>query len=83
MNLEEKLQEAYSEENTSDNKESKNKKYKGKIFPIYNNDRIEKKQILKNISRNDKCFCGSGKKYKKCCWGHMFFENSYELKSNS
>ncbi len=21
------------------------------------------------IGRNDPCFCGSGKKYKKCCWG--------------
>jgi uncharacterized protein YecA (UPF0149 family) len=21
----------------------------------------------KNIGRNDPCFCGSGKKYKKCC----------------
>ena len=20
-----------------------------------------------NIGRNDKCFCGSGKKWKKCC----------------
>jgi preprotein translocase subunit SecA len=22
----------------------------------------------KNISRNDPCPCGSGKKYKNCCW---------------
>ena len=22
-----------------------------------------------NIGRNDPCFCGSGKKYKKCCYG--------------
>lgn len=21
------------------------------------------------IGRNDPCFCGSGKKYKNCCWG--------------
>ena len=35
---------------------------------------LEKLQIINypkvneiNIGRNDKCFCGSGKKYKKCC----------------
>ena len=21
-----------------------------------------------NIGRNDPCYCGSGKKFKKCCW---------------
>ncbi|OWK45527.1 SEC-C metal-binding domain-containing protein [Fimbriiglobus ruber] len=26
----------------------------------------------KKISRNDPCPCGSGKKYKKCCWGKGF-----------
>jgi hypothetical protein len=26
----------------------------------------------KKISRNDPCPCGSGKKYKKCCWGKDF-----------
>ncbi|MEG1415706.1 MAG: SEC-C domain-containing protein [Clostridium sp.] len=26
-------------------------------------------EVLKNIGRNDNCFCGSGKKYKKCCEG--------------
>jgi uncharacterized protein YecA (UPF0149 family) len=24
--------------------------------------------IKKKIARNDPCPCGSGKKYKKCCW---------------
>jgi uncharacterized protein YecA (UPF0149 family) len=23
---------------------------------------------IKKIPRNDPCPCGSGKKYKKCCW---------------
>ena len=23
------------------------------------------------IGRNEKCFCGSGKKYKKCCIGNL------------
>src|SRR5437667_12181802 len=26
----------------------------------------------KKISRNAPCPCGSGKKYKKCCWGKGF-----------
>jgi len=25
--------------------------------------------VNKKIGRNDPCFCGSGKKYKKCCRG--------------
>ncbi|KMT23120.1 SEC-C metal-binding domain-containing protein [Clostridium cylindrosporum] len=28
-----------------------------------------KSDILKALGRNDECFCGSGKKYKKCCEG--------------
>jgi len=24
--------------------------------------------ILKGCDRNKPCYCGSGKKYKKCCW---------------
>ncbi len=23
---------------------------------------------IPKIGRNDPCYCGSGKKYKKCCW---------------
>lgn len=23
------------------------------------------------VRRNDKCSCGSGKKYKYCCWGRL------------
>ena len=26
-----------------------------------------KKNSIKQLNRNDTCFCGSGKKYKKCC----------------
>ncbi len=26
-----------------------------------------KKEPTKKIGRNEKCFCGSGKKFKKCC----------------
>jgi preprotein translocase subunit SecA len=28
---------------------------------------IDPKYIGKKMSRNEPCFCGSGKKYKKCC----------------
>jgi len=33
------------------------------------NELQAKKQIInkEKIGRNDQCFCGSGKKYKKCC----------------
>ena len=27
-----------------------------------------KKDAIKKLDRNDKCHCGSGKKYKNCCW---------------
>ena len=30
---------------------------------------IDKKYVGKKMSRNEPCFCGSGKKYKKCCGG--------------
>jgi len=31
------------------------------------NRRMEKKQVIRNISRNSLCPCGSGRKYKHCC----------------
>lgn len=31
--------------------------------------RQQPRQVLPKIGRNDPCFCGSGKKYKKCCMG--------------
>ena len=36
-----------------------------------------------DIGRNDRCFCGSGKKYKKCCLQrsspHVIFENTHYI----
>ena len=29
--------------------------------------KIDKKYVGKKMSRNEPCFCGSGKKYKRCC----------------
>lgn len=36
--------------------------------PNMGGDMFEKKEVAK-IGRNSPCPCGSGKKYKKCCWG--------------
>ena len=30
-------------------------------------DKLEPIRVKKKIGRNDPCYCGSGKKYKKCC----------------
>ncbi len=34
---------------------------------IINPSKIDPKYIGKKMSRNEPCFCGSGKKYKRCC----------------
>jgi len=34
---------------------------------VYKPAKIDSKYIGKKMSRNEPCFCGSGKKYKKCC----------------
>jgi Preprotein translocase subunit SecA (ATPase, RNA helicase) len=34
-----------------------------KIDPV----KVDPKYIGKKMSRNEPCFCGSGKKYKRCC----------------
>jgi uncharacterized protein YchJ len=33
----------------------------------------------KKIGRNEPCSCGSGKKYKKCCYGKTLFNTNQEL----
>ena len=38
----------------------------GRQIPI---DEYDKR---KNLGRNDKCYCESGKKYKKCCLNKHF-----------
>ena len=35
--------------------------------PKQSPSRIDPKYIGKKMSRNEPCFCGSGKKYKYCC----------------
>ena len=34
---------------------------------IENKSKVEPVTKRNKIGRNQKCFCGSGKKYKKCC----------------
>ena len=38
--------------------------YKGRNVTIEEWSKLNQRE---GISRNDKCFCGSGKKFKKCC----------------
>ena len=35
--------------------------------PTQNKNKINPKYVLKKMSRNEPCYCGSGKKYKHCC----------------
>ena len=60
----------------------KKKQQFGKLFQIHPHERLEKKTALKDLGRNSKCVCGSGKKFKKCCISKMRFENTYDLKDN-
>jgi preprotein translocase subunit SecA len=41
--------------------------YDNNIINFTNTDHIKNNRDIKNISRNDVCYCGSKKKYKKCC----------------
>ena len=36
---------------------------------LENTDKVEPLKADEAPGRNDPCPCGSGKKYKKCCWG--------------
>ena len=48
-----------------------NKEQKHQIPEIHDviipNKELTYKVNTKNLGRNEKCFCGSGKKFKKCC----------------
>ena len=35
--------------------------------PTQNKNKINPKYVGKKMSRNEPCYCGSGKKYKHCC----------------
>ena len=53
------------------------------IIIIPNNKDKNEKEVprvnpVKEIGRNDKCTCGSGKKFKKCCGEEKFIE-AYKL----
>ncbi len=40
----------------------------GKLETKSNKSQQSKQKAKKDVGRNDPCPCGSGKKYKKCCW---------------
>jgi uncharacterized protein YecA (UPF0149 family) len=35
---------------------------------LANNKQLPRKRVGRKIGRNEMCACGSGKKYKFCCW---------------
>ena len=41
---------------------------------------VQKDKDMNTLGRNDPCFCGSGKKYKKCCLPHE--EQAYRRKTS-
>lgn len=36
--------------------------------------------MTEKVSRNDPCPCGSGKKYKNCCWGKKYTKKKLTAK---
>jgi len=45
-----------------------------KAHEEYRRKREEELELLhkfQNLGRNEMCLCGSGKKYKKCCWAKI------------
>ena len=65
----EKYDEAYREEQERQ-KEDRLSHLSDASLPDYSYPRTETvKREGKKVGRNDPCPCGSGKKYKKCCWG--------------
>lgn len=53
------------------NQQVSNYRYLGKTRTII--------RVYEKINRNDKCPCGSGKKYKNCCLKEGTFEKHHEL----
>ena len=58
-------------ETAVNNQQVSNYKYLGKTHTII--------REYEKINRNDKCPCGSGKKYKNCCLKKGTFEKHHEL----
>mgnify|MGYP001769338560 CR=1 FL=1 len=50
-------------------REERNKKYEE--WKIEQEKNSELKKQYKNLGRNDLCLCGSGKKFKHCCWDKL------------
>ncbi|KHD36582.1 hypothetical protein NL50_08630 [Clostridium acetobutylicum] len=44
------------------------------LFSIENQKALRQRQDIKIVGRNDKCPCGSGKKFKNCCGKDLYYE---------
>ena len=53
---------------------------KDKLFKIESGNQIpfDEYKKRKNLGRNDKCYCESGKKYKKCCLNKDFDKYKFD-----
>lgn len=51
------------------------------IRALYNRQPKQLVRKYKKIGRNDKCPCGSGKKYKNCCMNTNEYEGLKEIKN--
>ena len=52
------------------------------IRALYNRRQKQLVRKYKKIGRNDKCPCGSGKKYKNCCMNTNEYEGLKEIKNS-
>lgn len=83
MNIVEDMEKSLEKSLDDKNAQIKEKnKHTGMIFQINPYERLEKKKVISNLGRNDKCFCGSEKKFKKCCLHAINFSSMYEIKEN-
>lgn len=63
-----KIVESDAGQNVIDEQVRKEREIKRNELLQKRNDDLELKKKFHNLGRNEKCRCGSGKKYKKCCW---------------
>lgn len=48
-------------------------------FSIKAQKLIKQRDDIIKVSRNDKCTCGSGKKFKKCCEPNIYYEHFHHI----
>ncbi len=50
-----------------------------KALKTFKKKGIPHQNPLKGLRRNDKCGCGSGLKFKKCCWNNVQDERRFVM----